>query len=163
MGRFVLVLISLFFQVSVFARTNSYFTVTGDRVMVNIRSGYAFTPDDDAQRLYAGMNVVPENSVMGKGKKISTGESMTLIVADRGKGQFDGTIMIARGQGVEINPIQKTVVVHYSGSEAEALSTQFNGDGGIYEFVSADGRLKIHSEGSEFTLVYSESENETNW
>lgn len=153
---FILVVLS---SILSFAKTNSYFAVTGDRVMVNLRSGYAFTPesDDDAERLYEVMNVLPENSVMGQGKKILSGESFSLIVADRGKGEFDGTIMIYKGEGVHIDPLQKLVRLHWTGERARALFSQFLSSEGKFVFDSTDERLRLEADQSQFTLEFQES------
>jgi hypothetical protein len=153
---FFAVLLAVNFPVE--ARTNSYFSFTGDRVMINIQSGHTFTPvqDDDAIRLYDGMNVLPENSVMGKGKKISMREALTLIVADRGRGAYDGTIMLYQSQGIRIDGLHKIVEAHWTGADAEALFQKFNSTNSVFDFVSADGKLRLRATPSDFHLDYRE-------
>lgn len=155
----ILLSLGLLFSPIIWAKTSSYFTITGDRVMINIQSGNAFSPtsDDDAIRLFEAMNVSPENSIMGKGKKIELAGAMTMIVADRGKGLYDGTVMIQTGGGVTIDLVNKAVEVRKEGEEAEFLAAQFKLEQGVFSFVSADGKLKLFVSPERFHLLYSES------
>ena len=156
MSRFVLILFSVIFCSMLQARTNSYFTMTGDRVMVNLQSGRAFSADDDAIKLFKAMNVIPSDSIMGKGKKIQWQDALTIIVSDRGQGQFDGTIMIYRGPGTKIDSSRKTVEINWQGEEVSYLYSVINHENGTFEFTSADGRLKIDLDQNQFNLKYDE-------
>lgn len=154
----VAVLFFLFSWDSLYAATGSYFTVTGDRVMINIQSGRPFSSqvDEDAKKLYEAMNVKTEDSIMGKGKKVAMKDAMTLIVAERGKEQFDGTIMVYQWPGVQIDNARKTVNIQWTGEEAELLHSKFKSADGKFEYSSEDGRLKIYSDHNQFLLSYSE-------
>lgn len=159
MRQLIVIGLILFLSSVMWARTSSYFAITGDRVMINIQSGHPFSPsaDDDAIRLYQAMKVTPENSIMGKGKKIELANALTLIVAERGQGQYDGSIMIQRASGVTIDTSKKMVEIHRQGAEAEVLAQQFNLTNGIYDFVSADNKLQIVVSDDLFSISYSEA------
>ncbi|MEY4616534.1 MAG: hypothetical protein RJB66_1494 [Pseudomonadota bacterium] len=148
----------LFLSSILWARTSSYFALTGDRVMINIQSGNPYSPstDDDAIRLYQAMKVSPENSIMGKGKKIEVSGALTLIVAERGQGQYDGSIMIQNGPGVTIDTSKKRVAINLQGAQAEDLAKQFNLTNGIYDFVSEDSKLQLFVNDELFSISYSE-------
>lgn len=156
--RILLVFIMFSINNICFSKTNSYFAITGDRVMINLRSGYGFTPeaDKDAEILFEDLQAPIENSMMGRGKKITVGSSLTLIVADRGQGQFDGTIMITPGPGVKISEALKRVEIHWQGEEAQELFSYFRPSSGGYQFESFAGNLQIKANENKFYLEYQE-------
>ncbi len=149
---------------NLFAKTNSYFTMTGDRVMINLQSGYPLDPqgDDDGRRLFNSINNPPENSIMGKGKKILAGDALSIIVADRGAGKFNGTIMITKDSDTDINFINKTTHLHWTNERAATLFKQFEPNNDLeskhpfFEYNSTANKLKIHADESNFILEYSE-------
>lgn len=156
MSRLLIFLIGLFAGSFSLARTNSYFTLPGDRVMVNLQSGRAFSADDDAIKLFNAMNVPPVDSIMGKGKKIQWQEAMTMIVSDRGQGQFDGTIMIYKWPGVKIDSSRKIVEIKWQGDEVKYLTSVISQENGVFDYESSDGRLKMFLDQNQFYLKYDE-------
>lgn len=140
------------------ARTNSYFTMTGDRVMINIQSGHAFNPsnDEDAVRLFNAMDVAANDSMMGKGKKIEWKTAFSLIVAHRGQSQYDGTLMLYRWPGIQIDYSRRIAEVRWTGEEASYMFEHLKHDNGSFDYTSADGRLKVYSDQNQFNLTYSE-------
>lgn len=158
MGQLLGVLLITVLSITSFAKTGSFFTLTGDRVMINVQSGHPFSSegDQDAVLLYQAMKVVPENSIMGKGKRIELPNAITIIVADRGQGKYDGSIMVQQSRGVQIDGFRKTVDVRWEGDVAAQLAGQFNLEKGNFDYFSSDARLKIHIDSELFMLSFSE-------
>ncbi len=157
MCKYFLFLVCSLFLTS-HARTNSYFTMTGDRVMINLQSGHSINPesDQDAFKLFEGMNVEPVNSMMGWGKKIQMEDAMTIVVSHRSGEQYDGTIMVYRWPGARIDYSRRQLHIKWSGDYAAKMFSQFHTNGDTFEFESFDSRLKIFSNKDSFELRYDE-------
>jgi hypothetical protein len=93
---------------------------------------------------------------MGQGKKLTLSESFTLIAADRGKGQYDGTIMVTPAEGIIIHPQAKSVEVRWVGEKAQIMKGHWGDKNRDYHYQSFDGKLQIQSRESEFSLSYTE-------
>ena len=141
------------------AKSSAYFPVTGDRVMINLQSGHPMSEDrsdQDALRLFQALKVSAENSIMGKGKKVEVANALTIIVADRGRGLYDGTIMIQQGEGVQIDNYRKTVDVRWSGPMAKSLASYFEMKSGAFDYTTVDQQLRIHADEDLFLLSFSQ-------
>jgi hypothetical protein len=148
--------IILLFASNILASTTAHFVYTGEQVVITMSSqsligGY----DEGPRKLFNDLNMPAEKSFIGEGKVLKDSEgAMTLIVADRGNGRYDGSIVLKRGPNIEINPMRKYAVVKFTGPIAQYLFSKWYSQNSQYEYSSKEGNLKIFADPEIFLLRF---------
>lgn len=140
------------------AKIKSYFPVTGQQAMVNMKTKSFMEEDDPSpKKLYDGMNVTPESSIGGVGKKITTADkNLSIICADQGKGQFFCNLVAKKSNICNILRSKKSVICKVNGSEALELFNKFFVSDNEFFYQNESGELTIQSLPHQFVIKYTE-------
>lgn len=149
-----LIAILLIFPQSAFTYTKG--KLLGAQAMVNISSQDSVGRSDlDAHDLYQIMNVTPENSFIGPGKKIiSTAKDLNLICNERSQTQYECTVILKRSPHTQLSPTK--FLFRMTGSEARNLIAMFHLKNGEIHFRTEDQTFRIYGKDDVFAIVYSQ-------
>lgn len=148
-----IVALTQFNSQTVWAATSSKFF--GMQGMINISSKDARGPlDDDAQTLFAEMNVPVQDSFMGPGKSIvADNKALNFVCSNSNTRGYMCTIMLSRSSHTQLS--SSKMVYSVDGVLAQEISAKFHKVN--YKFISTDGIFSIHSTPEKFELIYNES------
>ena len=113
--------------------------------------------DEDPQQIYALMNVPPKQENGQEGKLIQLdGKKLTILCADRKEAGIVCTVFVKAGPQGTIDSRYGRIRFVALGEEAAAVHALFHADPqtGRADFSSADGSLRINSDGGTFLVEY---------
>lgn len=156
MAKLFLILISVFSVSDVFAETKAQFGFTGEQVIITMSSqSFLGQQDPGPEQLYKDLNLDAEKSFIGNGKVLKDSQGqMTFIVADRGSNRYDVSIVLKKGQNIDIDALRKYAVVKFDGATAQYLFSKLRSSNSKYEFINQDGNLKIFADPDNFLLSF---------
>lgn len=145
------------FNSQAFAATKSVFPIGQPMAILILQTPTMGEQDQDADRLYADMDVPPKDSFLGPGKTIEFGEKiMSLVCAMRGANLYTCTLILHGSPVTQISPENKSAKFYVTGENAEKLLNLFHAnDGeGNYSYKTTDGKLIIKATKQEFFISY---------
>lgn len=149
----IVILIFIFPQL-LFAYTKG--KLLGAQAMVNISSQDSLGRTDlDSHDLYQIMNVTPQNSFIGPGKKIiSSAKDFNLICNERSQTQYECTVILKQSNQTKFSPSR--FLYRVTGDEALSLIQQFNLKNNEIHFQTEDQKFRIYGKDGVFAVIYSE-------
>lgn len=155
MPKLIFIMI-IFVSASGFSKTESYFPITGQQAVINMKTkSFMEEADPSPKKLYDGMNVTPENSIGGVGKKIiSKDKNLNIICVDQGKESYFCNITVKKSSTCNIQQSEKRVICKITGAEANELFKKFYNSDGEYFYQNKDGQITIQALSEQFILKY---------
>lgn len=128
----------------------------GAQAMVNISSQDSVGRSDlDAHDLYQVMNVTPQNSFIGPGKKIiSAATDFNLICNERSQTQYECTVILKQSAQTKLSPTK--FLYRVTGAEARNLIALFHLKNNEVHFRTEDQTFRIYGKDDVFAVVYSQ-------
>lgn len=135
-----------------FSATRLQFFIGDRNAMVILTPADAFgNSDSDSSDLYAAMDVPEQDTMLGKGKSITSPDRDFNLVCGEYKSQCQ--IILNQSRNVIIKGAQKKMHFKVVGDLAAQLTRQFKIDPtGKFEFITTDQLLKFSGNAGEFTL-----------
>lgn len=136
------------------AATKTYFAFGGGQVIITMIAKTAMGSDDPGPaQLYNALKIEPVNSFIGKGKVLKDAkQNMTFIVADRGQGQYEVSVVLKKSENIQIDSNRKFAEVRFLGQEAQNIFKSWKSLNNKFEFTNQDGTLKVSSTPDLFIL-----------
>lgn len=125
--------------------------------MVFVKTGgFDGSTDTDFTRLWDFMDVPPQESIVGLGKKISTGSQDFSLIC--GQYQTQCQVFLKKSPRVVMNPSQKLMKFEVHGEEADYLFDQLiKAESGQAEFITEDRKFRLFAVPGHFLFEASEN------
>lgn len=154
--RFLLLLSAIVSAPMSFAATYSQFFFGGRAIVMITAKDAMGRADDDGERLFKGMNVKEQDSVIGPGKGIvSLGRDFNLSCAIRQGVGTECSIVVNSSGDMRVDDAAGRIEYHTTLENADVLSAKFLLDeDGKFDYETHDGRIIISSRPGSFKFIY---------
>lgn len=150
--KFMICVSTLLLSLVSFSATRLQFFLGDRNAMAILTPTDAFgNSDSDSSDLYQTMNVPEQDTMLGRGKSITSSERDFNLVCGEYKSQCQ--FILNKSQNVKISVAMKTMSFRLTGEQAAALSGLFklNSEGEAY-FQTTDKLLRLKGTATEFVL-----------
>jgi hypothetical protein len=155
--RFLFLLSAIFSATTSFAATYSQFFFGGRAIVMITAKDPMGRADDDGERMFKGMNVEEQDSVIGPGKGIvSTDRDFNLSCAIRQGVGTECSIVVNSSGDMKIDEAAGRIEYRATLEKADVLSAKFLLDeDGKFDYETHDGKVIIMSRPGSFKFIYS--------
>ena len=150
--KFILILSIFLFSITSFSATRLQFFFGDRNAMAILTPTDSFgNSDSDSSDLYQIMNVPEQDTMLGRGKSITSTDRDFNLVCGEYKSQCQ--IILNKSQNVKISGSMKIMSFKLTGDQAAALTNLFkvNTEGEAY-FQTADKLLRLKGTATEFVM-----------
>lgn len=130
----------------------------GQQFMINIATkSYDGSVDELPQKIFEGMNVPVQDSILGPGKALKAPEKiLNFICANRtGSGGYTCMLLIHSSEWAQLGA--KKASLRIQGDLAQSLAAQFHLNQGVLVFSNSEGTLEIKVTPNELNIRFAES------
>lgn len=150
--KFIICVTILIFSLASFSATRLQFFLGDRNAMAILTPTDSFgNSDSDSSDLYQIMNVPEQDTMLGRGKSITSADRDFNLVCGEYKNQCQ--FILTKSSNVQISGSLKTMSFRMTGTQAAALNRLFklNSEGEAY-FQTTDKLLRLKGTATEFIL-----------